>query len=165
VELPLSAANEWAISLTARDEDWPVSHVLRRDDVHGRGWGMSIDGTYGFVYCGAEDVGIGVFTVTASSVAGRDVGGGSYVGTATENADGTIDLKLSFNVPAGVGLAQGTAPQELPYIKALEGKYPALFGDGEPVEVSMPPVKVMVKKLPATSGLPGILGVGWVPST
>jgi hypothetical protein len=125
---------------------------------------MSIDGTYGFVYCAAEDVGIGVFTVKGSAVTGRDFGGGSYVGTAAENADGTIDLRLSFNVPAGVGLAQGTAPQELPYAKAVEGRYPPLFGDGEPIEVSMPPVKVMVKKLPATSGLPGLLGINWVPS-
>jgi len=149
MELLSSAANEWAIyPSTAGDEDWR----------------MSIDGTYGFVYCGAEDLGIGVFTVTDSSVTGRDFGGGSYVGTATENADGTIDLKLSFNVPAGVGLVQGTAPQELPYTKTVEGKYPALFGDGELVEVSMPPVKVMVKKLPATSSLPGLLGVAWVPS-
>jgi hypothetical protein len=125
---------------------------------------MGIDGTYGFVYCGAEDIGIGAFTVTGSSVTGRDFAGGTYVGTATENTDGTIDLKLSFNVPAGVGLVQGTAPQELPYTKVVEGKYPALFGDGEPVEASMPPVKIMVKKLPATSALPGLLGVDWVPS-
>jgi len=75
-----------------------------------RNWRMSIDGTYGFVYCGAEDIGIGVFTVTGSSVTGRDFAGGSYVGAAIENPDGTVDLKISFNVPAGVGLVQGTSP-------------------------------------------------------
>ena len=124
---------------------------------------MAIEGTYGFVYCGAEDIGIGVFSITGNSVTGRDFGGGNYVGTATENADGTINLKLSFNVPAGVGLVQGTAPQELPYTKTIEGKYPPLFGDGEPVDASMPPVKVMVKRLPATSHLPGLLRVTYVP--
>jgi hypothetical protein len=36
---------------------------------------MAIDGTYGFVYCGAEDIGIGVFTVSGGSVAGRDFAG------------------------------------------------------------------------------------------
>jgi hypothetical protein len=164
MELPLSAANEWAIyPSTAESEDWPVGRSVEGATLR-RGWRMGIDGTYGFVYCGAEDVGIGVFTVTGSSVTGRDFAGGSYVGTATENTDGTIDLKLSFHVPAGVGLVQGTAPQALPYTKAVEGKYPPLFGDGEPVEASMPPVKIMVKKLPATSALPGLLGVGWVPS-
>jgi hypothetical protein len=40
---------------------------------------MGIDGTYGFVYCGAEDIGIGAFTVTGSSVTGRDFAGGTYV--------------------------------------------------------------------------------------
>jgi hypothetical protein len=124
---------------------------------------MAIEGTYGFVYCGAEDIGIGVFSITGNSVTGRDFAGGSYVGTATENADGTINLKLSFNVPAGVGLVQGTAPQELPYTKVIEGKYPPLFGDGEPVEASMPPVRIMVKRLPAASALPGLLGVNYVP--
>jgi hypothetical protein len=124
---------------------------------------MGINGTYGFVYCGAADIGIGVFTVEDNLVTGRDIGGASYRGTAVENADGTINLKLSFDVPAGVGLVQGTAPQEMPYTKSFEGTYPALFGDGTPVDASQPPVKVMVKRLPETSGLPKALGVQFVP--
>lgn len=124
---------------------------------------MTINGTYGFVYCGAEDIGIGVFTVKDGSVVGRDYGGATYSGTASENHDGTIAMKLSFNVPAGVGLVQGTAPQELPYTKLIEGIYPPLFGDGTPVDASQPPVKVMVKRLPETSALPGLLGVAFVP--
>jgi hypothetical protein len=124
---------------------------------------VAINGTYGFVYCGAEDIGIGVFTVNDGVVNGRDYGSATYTGTATENADGTINLKLSFNVPAGVGLVQGTAPQELPYTKRIEGIYPPLFGDGKPVPASQPPVTVMVKRLPETSGLPGMLSVKYVP--
>jgi hypothetical protein len=124
---------------------------------------MGINGTYGFVYCGAEDIGIGVFTVQDGAVTGRDYGGATYTGMASENADGTITLKLSFYVPAGVGLAQGTAPQELPYTKTIEGIYPPLFGDGTPVVASQPPVTVMVKRLPETSALPGLLGVKYVP--
>lgn len=123
---------------------------------------MSIEGTYGFVYCGAEDIGIGAFSITGESVIGRDYGGGDYSGTAIENADGTITLNLSFLVPAGVMLVQGTAPQELPYTKTIAGTYPALFGDGVPVEVSSPPVRVMVKRLPETSTLPALFGVPWV---
>jgi hypothetical protein len=34
---------------------------------------MSIDGTYGFVYCGVEDLGIGVFTVTGDRFEGWKV--------------------------------------------------------------------------------------------
>jgi hypothetical protein len=124
---------------------------------------MAIEGTYGFVYCGAEDIGIGVFSIKGNAVTGRDYGGATYVGTASENTDGTIHLKLSFNVPAGVGLAQGTAPQELPYTKIIEGVYPPLFGDGTPVDASQPPVKVMVKRLPLASALPQMLGVSYVP--
>lgn len=125
---------------------------------------MGINGTYGFVYCGAEDIGIGVFTVSEGGIVrGRDYGGGTYTGTAIENSDGSIALKLAFNVPAGMGLVQGTAPQELPYTKTIEGIYPPLFGDGKPVDASMPPVKVMVKRMPITSALPRTLGVDWVP--
>jgi hypothetical protein len=124
---------------------------------------MGIEGTYGFVYCGAEDIGIGVFSIKDNVVTGRDYGGAAYTGTASENSDGTINLNLSFNVPAGVGLAQGTAPQELPYTKMIEGNFPPLFGDGAPVEASTPPVRVMVRKLPETSSLPRVLGVAYVP--
>ena len=120
---------------------------------------MGIDGTYGFVYCGAEDIGIGAFTVQQGIVTGRDFGGGVYRGTATENSDGSIYLHLSFDVPAGMILVQGTAAQEMPYTKIIEGKYPPLFGDGTPVEASNPPVTVMVKRLPSTSALPGLLGL------
>lgn len=124
---------------------------------------MSIDGTYGFVYCGAEDIGIGVFTVKSGAVVGRDIGGATYSGAAVENADGSISMKLAFDVPAGVTLVQGTSPQELPYTKIIEETYPPLFGDGKPVEASSPPVTVMVKRLPITSGLPKALGVEFVP--
>jgi hypothetical protein len=120
---------------------------------------MGIDGTYGFVYCGAEDIGIGAFTVKEGNVTGRDFGGGVYHGTAIENLDGTIYLRLSFDVPAGVILVQGTAAQDIPYTKIIEGTYPALFGDGTPVDASNPPVKVMVKRLPSTSGLPRLVGM------
>jgi hypothetical protein len=125
---------------------------------------MGIEGTYGFVYCGAEDIGIGAFSILGDTVIGRDFAGGSYTGKAVENDDGTISLKLSFNVPANVGLVQGTAPQELPYTKVIEDTFPPLFGDGQAIEASSPPVRVMVKRLPETSGVPGLLGVQYVPS-
>ena len=58
-----------------------------------------------------------------------------------------------------MSLVQGTAPQEIPYTKSFDIKFPPLFGDGQPVDASMPPVKVMVKKLPENAGLPNLLGM------
>ena len=51
--------------------------------------GMAIDGTYGFVYCGAIGMGFGVFTVAEGQVKGRDYAGGKYSGTAKEGPDGS----------------------------------------------------------------------------
>jgi hypothetical protein len=88
---------------------------------------MGIEGTYGFVYCGAEDIGIGAFSVTGSSVTGRDFGGGTYTGTATENADGTIDLKLSFNVPAGMVLGSRNSTAGIAIFKNDRRQVPTSF--------------------------------------
>jgi hypothetical protein len=120
---------------------------------------MAIDGRYGFVYCGANGLGIGAFIIEAGEVRGRDYGLGEYRGTAVENADGTISLKLNFLVPAGMVLVQGTSPQELPHTRYIDDVFPPLFGDGAPIQASTPPVTVMVKKLPPEDGLPALLGV------
>ena len=62
---------------------------------------MSIDGAYGFVYCGAVDLGIGAFIVENGKVRGRDYGGLNYSGTAEENPDETITLKVVYACPPG----------------------------------------------------------------
>ena len=55
---------------------------------------MSLDGAYGFVYCGAVDLGIGAFIVENGAIRGRDSGGLTYSGTIQENADKTITSKI-----------------------------------------------------------------------
>jgi hypothetical protein len=120
---------------------------------------MSIDGTYGFVYCGANDVGFGVFTVLNGQVTGADCGRGRYTGTATEDAQGNIVVEYSFVVPPGSTLVQGIAPQDLPYTKRIKETFPPLFGDGKPVPASQPPVTMMVRKLPPNSSLPQLVGL------
>jgi hypothetical protein len=120
---------------------------------------MSIDGAYGFVYCGAVDLGIGAFIIENGKIHGKDYGGGSFSGTARENADGSISLNITFHVPAGQILVQGVTPQDIPYDKIIEQKFPPLFGDGKPVPTSSPPVTVMVRKLPPGSGLVSALGL------
>ena len=80
---------------------------------------MSLDGTYGFVYCGAVDLGIGAFIVDNGTVRGRDYGGLSYSGTVQENADGSITTKVTYHVPAGAVLVQGVSPQDVPYDKII----------------------------------------------
>ena len=119
---------------------------------------MSIDGAYGFVYCGAIDLGIGAFIVENGTVRGRDYGGLSYSGTAQENQDKTITLRVTYRVHAGGILVQGLTPQDIPYDKLIEQHFPPLFGDGKPVKTASPPVTVMIRKLPPGSKLLDALG-------
>jgi hypothetical protein len=114
---------------------------------------VSIDGAYGFVYCGANGLGIGAFIVENGTVRGRDIGGVSYAGTAQENPDNSITLRVTYRVPAGGELVQGVTPQDIPYDKEIEQHFPPLFGDGKPVETASPPVIVMIRRLPAYSKL------------
>jgi len=93
---------------------------------------VSIDGAYGFVYCGAIDVGIGAFVIENGMVRGRDYGGVSYSGTATENPDKTITLTVTYRVPDSGILVQGVTPQGVPYDKLIVQHFPPLFGDGKP---------------------------------
>jgi hypothetical protein len=96
---------------------------------------VSLDGAYGFVYCGAIDLGIGAFIVENGAVRGRDYGGLNYSGTVQLNADQTITLKVTYRIPAGGVLVQGVTPQDVPYDKMIEQNFPPLFGDGRPVVI------------------------------
>jgi hypothetical protein len=111
---------------------------------------VQIDGIYGFVYSGANGLGIGVFRLKDGQIVGHDYARGSYNGAATANADGSIDLELTMQVPAGGELVQGTAAQDIPYQRQIKHRFPPGFGDGEPVRVQMPPgeIIVMVKRIP-----------------
>ena len=58
---------------------------------------MDIDGTYGFVYCGNRGLGAGVFSINGDRFEGRDLAGGSYNGTATQDRDGNIVRQARFD--------------------------------------------------------------------
>lgn len=110
---------------------------------------MQIDGTYGFVYSGANGIGMGVFVVKEGRVVGRDLGL-SYDGTATAHEDGSIELDVTMHVRAGAELVQGTAAQDVPYQRQIKHRFPPGFGDGEPERVKSPPGEIilMVKRIP-----------------
>jgi hypothetical protein len=123
---------------------------------------MSIDGnTYGFVYCGANGVGIGAFTISGERFRGTDMAGGRYDGTARENPDGSIDLNIEFDVMPGETLVQGTAPQEVPHRRRVSQTLPPQFGDGEPLKLQSPPgtLTIMVKRIPDEWARAAIEGV------
>jgi len=112
---------------------------------------MALDGTYGCVYCGTDGLGLAVFNVKNGTVVGFDYVGDRYHGTATENGkNGEIALDLTFNVPPGVVLVQGTAPQEVPHSRHIAQILPPAFGDGTPVEFDTGPgiVTAMIKRIP-----------------
>ncbi|SRR6266403_2870419 len=112
---------------------------------------VALDGTYGCVYCGADGLGLGVFNLKNGKVVGCDYVGSRYSGTATENSEnGEIALNLIFEVPPGVFLVQGTAPQEIPHSRRIKQILPAAFGDGTPVKFENGPgiVTAMIKRIP-----------------
>lgn len=117
---------------------------------YARNEAIAIDETYGFVYCGANGLGFGVFTVTDGRLEGRDMGNLEYIGTATEAADGWIEIDLKLKVPAGAPLVQGTSPQALPHERHTKHRFPSGFGDGKPHELDAPPgtVTAMIKRIP-----------------
>src|SRR3954452_12407775 len=97
-------------SRTARGE------LFNRRSSLARGVAMAITGTYGFVYCGANGLGVGLFVIDKDGrLVGSDYVGAKYEGTASESSDGTINVDISFDVPPGVILVQGTSPQDLPH--------------------------------------------------
>jgi len=109
---------------------------------------MSIDGTFGFVYCGNSALGIGVFLIEGQRVEGRDFAGGIYKGAAVQDGKGNIQLDVQMHVPTGGELAQGTAPPDLPHTRHIHWTFPPAFGDGEPQMVEFAgPVTVMVKRI------------------
>jgi hypothetical protein len=109
-----------------------------------------MNGTYGFVYCGALGVGMGFFRITDSELVGCSLAGGRFRGhVAEDQTTGEIDLTLEHTVPAGVALVQGTSPQDVTYIKNALVRVPPGFGDGKPFEVYLAPgnVTLMAKRM------------------
>jgi len=112
---------------------------------------LPCDGTYGFVYCGSNGLGIGVFTVRSGVVTGRDSGEVTYRGTATEQPDGSISLSVAMRIPPGTPLVTGTSPQEVAHQRQVEHRFPRAFGDGEPEKIFTAPagpLTVIVKRIP-----------------
>jgi hypothetical protein len=112
---------------------------------------MALDGTYGCVYCGTNGVGLGLFSLKDGIVVGGDFVGGRYRGTATEDtASGEITLDLTFEIPPGVWLVQGTSAQDMRHSRRITQTLPPAFGDGSPVEFDTPPgiVTAMIKRVP-----------------
>ena len=119
---------------------------------------MSIDGTYGFVYCGNRGLGIGVFLIERQRIEGRDFAGASYKGTAVQDGKGNIQLDVQMQVP------EGTAAQDLPHTRHIHWTFPPAFGDGEPQMVEFAgPVTVIVKRIPDKNA--AIAKNGFTPET
>jgi hypothetical protein len=89
---------------------------------------MAIDGTYGFVYCGVNGLGVGIFAVANERFEGSDYGGIRYSGTAKENRDGTIALEIKFEEPAGAELVHGTTAQDVPHGRQIKMTLPPTSG-------------------------------------
>jgi hypothetical protein len=113
--------------------------------------GMSADGTYGFVYCGDDGVGIGYITIQNNILKGVDLFGTQYTGTvgAIPNSAG-YKIVCSMSVPANVLLVQGTAPQDISHRRDdITFDIPPDFDNGEPIPLIVPPGKVtlMIRKI------------------
>jgi hypothetical protein len=110
-----------------------------------------VDGTFAIVFSGPAGVGMGFFVVKDGELTGAGVGGGKFKGRVTANRTaGTLHVVFDQFVPAGLGLVQGTAPQELPMTRPVEIDLPAEYGDGSPVPILVRPavVTAMIKRVP-----------------
>ena len=124
---------------------------------------MAIDGTYGFVYCGSNGLGVGVFCVHRERFEGMDYAGGRYEGTAVEDQHGNIHLHLSFEGPAGMGLFERATAQDAPIRRELRQMMPRDFGSGRPIEIisRSRTVTVMVKRIPDEFGAAATQGLSF----
>jgi hypothetical protein len=112
---------------------------------------MSLEGTYGFVYCGITGLGIGVIVVNGGTIVGSDFSGGRYTGTLIEDGAGNLEFNVDFLVAAGTTVVQGSAEQDIPHVRPLRHIFrPGTFGDGVPFRISVPPgeVTLMMKQIP-----------------
>lgn len=110
-----------------------------------------MDGTYGFVYSGAIGIGIGAFTVKSGVLTGADGGNINYKGTvSSDDITGNLLINFDMFIPAGVFLVQGTSSLEWDSTRSRTITMPPHFGDGQPVQVDLPPgrVTVIVKRVP-----------------
>src|SRR5262245_28771101 len=172
----LSQAGKWMWA--SNDHEGRAPAVRRRGEVRGGDGGireklakrnsregrpMSINGTYGFVYCGNSGLGIGVFSVEGQRLEGRDFAGGIYEGAAVQDGKGNIEIDVQMQLPGGF-LEQGTEPQDLLHTRHIHWTFPAAFGDGEPQMVEFAgPVTVIVKRIPDVNA--AIAKHGFTPET
>ena len=107
--------------------------------------------TYGFLFCGFDSVGMGVFTVVDSRLSGRDSGGGSYEGTVSLDPDtGAITAVMRVFSPRGLDRAAVFSPMEVDATRdPVTINFPPRFGDGAPITVHLPPgpVVVIIKRI------------------
>ena len=107
--------------------------------------------TYGFVFCGFDSVGMGVFTIVDSHLSGRDSGGGCYEGTITvDPGTGEITTVMDVFSPRGFDMAEVFSPAEVdPESGPVTVRFPPRFGNGAPITVHLPPgpVVVIVKRI------------------
>ena len=107
--------------------------------------------TYGFVFCGFDTVGVGVFTVVDSRLSGRDAGGGHYQGVVSVDAgSGEVTAKLEVFTPRGFGVkARAASAEGSTRRNPVTMRFPPRFGDGAPVTIHIPPgpVVVIVKRI------------------
>jgi hypothetical protein len=111
-----------------------------------------MNGTYSFVYSGAVGVGMGFFVIKDNVLTGADIGGGRYHGDVTENQEtGGFNVLFDMFVPAGMVLAQNSAPQEIDLMKTeISLQFKPDFDNGEPIKVYISPgdVTLMIKRIP-----------------
>jgi hypothetical protein len=65
-----------------------------------------LDGNYGFVYCGAAGLGVGIFNLNGDQIIGCDYGGGRYTGTAIVDSTGGITVGATVRIAPAVLLVQ-----------------------------------------------------------
>tara|TARA_B100000614_G_C14537347_1_gene488946 strand:+ start:464 stop:811 length:348 start_codon:yes stop_codon:yes gene_type:complete len=108
------------------------------------------EGFFALYYTGVAGTGFGLFILSRGIITGVDVGGGTYDGDyRVDQAAGTLDGELKFNVPPGLPLVTGHPAQANSFTLSIPLKLPVNLGGEKPLTVQTPtgPVNVVVKKL------------------
>ena len=110
---------------------------------------MATRALYAAYLSGASGKSLALFYIGDGVIAGVDVGGITYDGHATYEADGSLQGVVSFTAPAGTPLITGISGPTNPTVVSIPISLPAGFADGgfTRIETPLGPLNARFEKI------------------
>lgn len=99
---------------------------------------MTARALYAAYLSGASGNSLALFYIGDGVIAGVDVGGITYDGHVTYEADGALQGSVSFTAPAGTPLITGISGPTIPASVSIPISLPAGFADGRITRIETP---------------------------